>query len=486
MSIKESEVITKWNGSNKKHYIEKGYQFTRIGESFVIKIKDITIGSTALITPICDICDHESSKMIKYTNYVRTLKRANNVFRCKECAKNFTCDKLTMDIEELKRRLMNIYDGKIKIIEDTYKKASERADFTCILCNNRWTTTPNNILSHETNCPDCARKNTTEMIAKRYLQRWLDFELYEFETQKTFKGLKQNKYPLRFDFSIRDINTNKILLIELQGEQHYRIVDFSGKKDESKLIKELEIIKKRDDIKREYVLNNHNLNLVYISYQKYNNIEVAIKELLINEGIKMTKEENVILEYDYDKKFELAEKIRYHKFILDNKITKKDLIKIYNIDETFQINKDSANTILFKILNGYIMYEGSRFKDQMDKFSDLSKYEKSAMCQRVSINKEIEENVCSLYLKGFSIFKINKTMNISHNIIKDILANNNIKIRNKQQFLCKTSILDEQQVKEIKILLLNNKVGYIAKMYNVNISVISKIKSNTTWKHIVI
>jgi hypothetical protein len=76
----------------------------------------------------------------------------------------------------------------------------------------------------------------------------------------------KNIYPLPFDFAIFDDNNNLKLLIEFNGEQHYRpIQKFGGKKAFTQQVK-------RDKIKIDFCKSN-NLNLLIIRFDEYDLIE---------------------------------------------------------------------------------------------------------------------------------------------------------------------------------------------------------------------
>lgn len=75
-----------------------------------------------------------------------------------------------------------------------------------------------------------------------------------FETQKKFKDLKHKGY-LSFDFYFE--HEGRKFVIEFQGEQHYRPVDFFGGE------KTFKDQKTRDQIKKEYCAKN-DINLIII------------------------------------------------------------------------------------------------------------------------------------------------------------------------------------------------------------------------------
>ena len=90
---------------------------------------------------------------------------------------------------------------------------------------------------------------------------------------KEYEIKELNKYcymPLRFDFCIK-LKDNSIVLIEIQGEQHYKPVDYFG--GEKKFLKQ----QKYDNIKRNYCKNN-NIRLIEIPYWDWANMEQYVEE----------------------------------------------------------------------------------------------------------------------------------------------------------------------------------------------------------------
>ena len=71
-------------------------------------------------------------------------------------------------------------------------------------------------------CPVC-RESSGERMVREYLK----VNNINFESQKSFQGLRGDKYLLKFDFYLPDNN----LVIEYNGKQHYEPVQiFGGKK----------------------------------------------------------------------------------------------------------------------------------------------------------------------------------------------------------------------------------------------------------------
>lgn len=126
-------------------------------------------------------------------------------------------------------------------------------------CGAEHKVTPNNFING-TRCPVCKESN-----GEANIRRYLTEKGISFERQKTFKGLVYEK-PLRYDFYIPEHN----ILIEFQGEQHYKPIPVFG--GEESFRKQCE----RDSLKRKYA-NNNKIRLIeipytYDSYEKVSNL----------------------------------------------------------------------------------------------------------------------------------------------------------------------------------------------------------------------
>lgn len=88
----------------------------------------------------------------------------------------------------------------------------------------------------------------------------------DFIFQKSFNQLKSKK-KLRYDFFIPTANT----IIEFDGIQHFKKVNFSGKFTEEELIENLRNIQYYDSLKNAFASEN-NINLIRINYLDIDNI----------------------------------------------------------------------------------------------------------------------------------------------------------------------------------------------------------------------
>lgn len=134
----------------------------------------------------------------------------------------------------------------------------------CDYCNNIFIGKTYDIVSNNVKCPICYKTiSRLELKTEQYLK------------EHNIKYIKQYKYsdckykkPMPFDFYLVDYN----ILIECQGEQHYKPISvFGGEKG-------FKLQQKRDNIKRNYC-KKHNIHLIELPYWDFNNKDNYIKTL---------------------------------------------------------------------------------------------------------------------------------------------------------------------------------------------------------------
>ena len=111
-------------------------------------------------------------------------------------------------------------------------------------------------------------KYCRESKGEKHIEKMLNKKNIEFIRQKTF-GLCKNKNILRFDFYLPNNN----ILIEYDGEQHFKSIEYWGGD------KEFEIRQKNDSIKNLFAVNR-GINLIRIKYNEINNIEKILNNIL--------------------------------------------------------------------------------------------------------------------------------------------------------------------------------------------------------------
>lgn len=131
-----------------------------------------------------------------------------------------------------------------------------------------WVTTPQRYFISKSRCPICNESKGEKKIAS-----FLEQAGIIFEREKRFSDCRC-VYPLPYDFYLPNFN----LLIEMQGEQHYKISRWS--RNLEKNLKQFEQIQKRDSIKKQFAVDN-GYRFLEISYEEINQIEEILTRELI-------------------------------------------------------------------------------------------------------------------------------------------------------------------------------------------------------------
>lgn len=244
----------------------------------------------------CSICaqvNRAKNQMKSHEKFVRELPKGVKPlekyrgahkpikFNCKLCGKTYKarpndmirkgctrCRGLNrMTIGDVKREINEISRGKYEVISDEYKNPHTCIEIKHKSCGNIYPVTRSNFRQGK-RCPRCASSSGERIITEILENRGI-----EFKHQKTFKKLKYIN-NLYYDFYI----DAKKILIEYQGAQHYKPVEYFGGEEQLKVQKEI------DNIKREYAKKN-GYRLVEVPYTEstYEDIEsYLIKNMIIN------------------------------------------------------------------------------------------------------------------------------------------------------------------------------------------------------------
>lgn len=84
MGIISKTVKVKWNPTNKKHYENKGYVFTKMKDEFEVKVEDLLPTARVRVKCECDNCKKELYWL--YYNYTLSYKEGGKTY-CNKCAK---------------------------------------------------------------------------------------------------------------------------------------------------------------------------------------------------------------------------------------------------------------------------------------------------------------------------------------------------------------------------------------------------------------
>lgn len=191
-------------------------------------------------------CPNGHINTMNYTDF-----RCGN--RCGDCCKN---KKLT--IEKVKKFFEN---KKCILISDTYVNSKSLLEYKCPF--GHITSTTYDSFLHGTLCSDCSQSNG-ELATKLYLEKLK----LKFTPEIKFEQCKNERY-LPFDFYVNDQ-----FIIEFDGIQHFKSIDFFGGE---------EALKKRklhDKIKTNFCFDYH-IPLLRISYDCIKDIPTLIDNFII-------------------------------------------------------------------------------------------------------------------------------------------------------------------------------------------------------------
>ena len=143
----------------------------------------------------------------------------------------------------------------VEFVSQAYQK-NKRWFWNCICpsCGEIFVTMPSRAMSGNTRTCGCETKSRNEI----YIGNILNDMNINYVEQYSFPDCK-NIFPLKFDFAIFDKKENISFLLEYDGVQHYKPVEFFGGDDGFK------IRKKRDQIKNKYCQEN-GIDLLRIPY----------------------------------------------------------------------------------------------------------------------------------------------------------------------------------------------------------------------------
>lgn len=158
------------------------------------------------------------------------------------------------------QRLYNKYPHIL--LNQGYDCITSDANFHCCKCGCDWTDNAGYVLRR--GCPIC---DSTSM--EREIGKILTKHNINYKPQFSFADCKDRRV-LPFDFYLLDYN----LLIEYDGQQHYRPVNFGGISD-NEALRQFKTTQKHDAIKTAYCKDNDIL-LLRIPYWESKNIEQII------------------------------------------------------------------------------------------------------------------------------------------------------------------------------------------------------------------
>lgn len=176
--------------------------------------------------------------------------------RCRDCSykKNGLNRRFTQ--KELERRVSELGDGEY-VLQSQYETSNKQVLLKHKVCGSEWLNFPNNFLHHGIVCPNCTHiKSKGEDLVKEYF----DNNNIKYKFQFTFEDLK-DKRKLAYDFGVFNESGYLTYLVEYDGEQHFRPVEYFGGVEGFKKSQH------RDNLKNKYALKN-GIKLIRIAYNE--------------------------------------------------------------------------------------------------------------------------------------------------------------------------------------------------------------------------
>lgn len=200
-----------------------------------------------------------------------------NVRRCNKCGIKLNAESRTFKYEDIKNYIEVESGSGCKLLSDTYTKSTDKLLIQC-KCGAKFNVSFDKFKSRgQQRCKKCASSMSK---GEERTCIYLESKNIDYETQYIFDNLLGvNDGLLRFDFYL----PNYDLLIEYDGEQHYRPVNFGGIPDEEAELN-YKITQQNDNIKNQYCKDN-NIPLLRIPYWEFDNIEQILEEWLEKHGV---------------------------------------------------------------------------------------------------------------------------------------------------------------------------------------------------------
>lgn len=176
---------------------------------------------------------------------------------CTKCRREKQSKALLYSQEEFIEKAKKVHGNKYDYSLVNYINSMTKVKIKCNSCNNVFLQTPKSHLQGE-RCPFCFKESKGEEKIRKYLIK----QNYVFEQNKHFDNLRNS-----YDFYLPELN----LLIEYQGEQHYKPVKKFG--GEKRFLRQLA----SDKLKADYA-EKEGIELLTISYKDYKIIENILEE----------------------------------------------------------------------------------------------------------------------------------------------------------------------------------------------------------------
>ena len=248
----------------------------------------------------------------KYYQYA--THHLHNKKGCKHCNKE---NKYNEYLLNFIKECNVIHNNKYKYSLVKIKSLSEKVEILCPI-HGSFFKRPNEHLNKQSGCQLCSSSKGEKIIRQFLIKNKIKYvEQYKFSECKNIKELP-------FDFYLPKLN----VCVEYDGEQHFKSIDKWGGEDR------FNDIKKNDNIKNEFCLNNK-IELIRISYKEYNKIEDILTEKVLM--VKNERKIDILI-----KKLDISNDYKF-KYKFDNYLNVNSKIDIIcpihglNINTAYQV-----------------------------------------------------------------------------------------------------------------------------------------------------
>lgn len=200
------------------------------------------------------ICPKHKDKGVQIMKYDNLLHSSGKCIYC--IGQGRTQEDLQLELDNM----------QLEVTVVQYTKYAEPIIAKCNICGHEWKTSGVN-LTQGHRCPNCS-KSKFEIEVQNILKK----HNINYKSEYWFADCR-DKNPLPFDFYLVDKN----ILIEADGEGHYRPIKWSLSMTDDDALNQLETVRHHDNIKNNYCKDN-NIPLIRIPYWERSNLENYILE----------------------------------------------------------------------------------------------------------------------------------------------------------------------------------------------------------------
>jgi len=237
----------------------------RTNKQFLLEINELVGDEYTFLEPY----ETASSKILVthnscgYTYKVTPSDFINGGKRCLKCS-----GLMKKTTESFKQEIKKLSNNEFSLISE-YENSDTKVTIRHNTCKHSWDVSPSSFLSR-VSCPRCNTSNGESLIASYLTEKGI-----KYTPEFTFKDLyyRSESYLLRFDFAVLDRNDNVNLLIEYDGEQHFKNMYWDNDREN------LTVRKERDELKNRYC-ESRSIPLLRIPYTDLSNINNILEEVI--------------------------------------------------------------------------------------------------------------------------------------------------------------------------------------------------------------